>query len=80
MGNGIVLFWLKVIDIKTIRCDECKKYYPFKDVHLILGVLVCVHCYPDVTKYCDCCSDSINSNEINNISCESVEDVNRKLF
>jgi len=80
LGNDFVLFGLMVIDMKKIKCDKCKKFYHSKDVHSILGVLVCVHCYPDGSKYCDCCSDDKYSNEYDNKKYENDENVNRKLF
>jgi hypothetical protein len=66
--------------MKEIKCDKCKKCYPVKDVHSILGVWVCVYCYPEGKDYCDCCSNDECFIENVNKKCEDDDNVNSKLF
>ena len=65
---------------QKITCSQCGVRYPLRSVHSVLGVLVCKHCYPDVRKYCDCCSDRKRLKKKGRRECIEKKEVNRKLF
>ena len=63
-----------------LRCDECHNHFEDKDINCILGVWVCINCYPAGKEYSVDFYENSKKESYNKKGRKNEKKNNKKLF